>query len=110
MSSPGQRPYYLIHLADSRLYRYEDSGEREDLVDAVRLFGEAIEALDHSAPLLAHARFRHARALAIQAGNGGSGDAIEKGSRRVSFRLPERLGNKPRRRCSKRPSAGVPGR
>ena len=78
MSAPGQRPYYLLHLADSRLCRYEYSGEREDLVDAVRLFGEAIGILDDNAPLLAHARFRHARALAIQAGNARSGEAIER--------------------------------
>lgn len=90
MSSPGQRPYYLIHLADSQFYRYEASGEREDLVDSVRLFGEAIEALDHSAPLLAHARFRHARALAIQAGNAGSGDAIERAA--AGFRFACRTG------------------
>jgi CHAT domain-containing protein len=91
ISSPGQRPHYLLHLADSRLYRYEDSGEREDLVDAVRLFAEAIEALDHNAPLLVHARFRHARALAIQAGNARSGDAIEKAA--DGFRFACRKGS-----------------
>jgi CHAT domain-containing protein len=78
MSAPGQRPYRLLHLADSRLCRHEHSGEREDLVDAVRLFAEAIEALDHNAPLLVHARFRHARALASQAGSARSGDASER--------------------------------
>jgi tetratricopeptide (TPR) repeat protein len=75
MSSPSERPHYLLHLANSQLYRYEDSGIREDLVDAVRLFQAAVETLDDDAPLLGHARYCHARALAMEAGNARSGDA-----------------------------------
>ena len=76
--SPGQKSNYLLHLADSLLYRFEYAGEREDLVGAVRLFSEAIGALDQHAPLHGHVRFRQARALAMLAGNARSGDATAK--------------------------------